>query len=766
MNLCLIAHGLPPRECTGVEVHADRLARAFARQGVAVSLVVPRASALGDAGTVARETRGGVEVHWVATPTGRWRGLDAQAEGRLGRAVERVLDRRRCHGVIWLQAGGQLEVVRRAVGGRALPQWLLAHDDALICERDNLLRPDGTTCTTLGDPGACERCLAEDGDSTGARGPAVAAGQVEPRHSGDVETPDSASHTRAENMARWLGELRAVLVPTEHLGARLRRGGVPPGILERHACGVDLEPLASIEPPRTRTGQGRLRFGFLGALIPSKGPQVFLEAARRLGDRADFVLRGAGPDPGFIAGLRETCLDLGLPWEGGFVPAELGDVLGSIDVLVVPSLWNENAPFIIREAQAAGRVVIASRGGALPESVREGVDGLLVDPGDVQAWVEAMGRLCDDRDLAQRLAEGCRTPRSVASEAEELRGRIESDPGSLRAASDPQSPMDSAKPVAAEARGLTSLADLRRSRSRLAELDIEGLSASCDERLRGWAEESGLGETSMAEATVPLEDRLREAWGERDAELAWLRSRLHGAEVDLSSSRDELRAITAERDWLRGVLGDKQRELIESNRRLEGAVVERSHRLEEVEWLRAGQRAAVEESEALRGALEGVQGELSRREEADRGRGEELDHLRRAEREASDHGESLLAELGALQRHAEWLESELRASIEAVEALGDRGVPGDASDRDEWAALDGRFRAGLAVLGAELEWRREQMSAAAHGGGKLWGRLRSWTGVGARLEAWAELEARAAEDEPRAGDDHRTQGSDPSGDEA
>ncbi|OQA21440.1 MAG: D-inositol 3-phosphate glycosyltransferase [Chloroflexi bacterium ADurb.Bin360] len=80
-------------------------------------------------------------------------------------------------------------------------------------------------------------------------------------------------------------------------------------------------------------------------------------------------------------------------FEGAIPNAQVGDVLAKTDVLAVPSLWYENSPVVIQEARAVGVPVIASRLGALTEKVSDGVDGVLVTPGDVDSWREALMRL-------------------------------------------------------------------------------------------------------------------------------------------------------------------------------------------------------------------------------------------------------------------------------------------------------------------------------------------------------------------------------------
>jgi glycosyltransferase involved in cell wall biosynthesis len=91
-----------------------------------------------------------------------------------------------------------------------------------------------------------------------------------------------------------------------------------------------------------------------------------------------------------------------------------------VDVVVVPSLWYEAYSFLVSEAFAAGLPVLASRLGALADRVRDGVDGLLLPPGDIMAWRAAMQRLLDEPDLLPRLRAGVRPPMTMEEHVDRL----------------------------------------------------------------------------------------------------------------------------------------------------------------------------------------------------------------------------------------------------------------------------------------------------------------------------------------------------------
>jgi glycosyltransferase involved in cell wall biosynthesis len=77
-------------------------------------------------------------------------------------------------------------------------------------------------------------------------------------------------------------------------------------------------------------------------------------------------------------------------------------VLSAADYLVVPALWYENDPLVVKAANHVGLPVIASRIGSLERMIDEDENGWLVPPGDVQAWEHVLTRAVADRGRSWR----------------------------------------------------------------------------------------------------------------------------------------------------------------------------------------------------------------------------------------------------------------------------------------------------------------------------------------------------------------------------
>lgn len=147
----------------------------------------------------------------------------------------------------------------------------------------------------------------------------------------------------------------------------------------------------------------------VGRLHPQKGHDVFVEAVARLGkDRPGVraMIAGDGPQR---AELETRIAELGAPVELLGRRVDIADLLGAADVVVCSSVW-EARSLSVQEALLAGRPVVATRVGGLPELV--GDAAVLVPPNDPGALAEALERILDDpawaATLAARAAEAAR----------------------------------------------------------------------------------------------------------------------------------------------------------------------------------------------------------------------------------------------------------------------------------------------------------------------------------------------------------------------
>lgn len=187
-----------------------------------------------------------------------------------------------------------------------------------------------------------------------------------------------------------------------------RFGGADKGTGLVSATLLDREVLSV---PRTRPTGGPFRMLFVGYLRHEKGVGTLLEACERLLKNStrplELAVVGAshsedrGVTQALKSGLDALSSRMSVSFLGhkAFGP-DLFRCFADADVLVLPSL-SEGTPRVLVEARAFGCPVVATRVGGIPTSVDDGVDGVLVPPGDATALASALEVLV--RDEARRL---------------------------------------------------------------------------------------------------------------------------------------------------------------------------------------------------------------------------------------------------------------------------------------------------------------------------------------------------------------------------
>lgn len=164
--------------------------------------------------------------------------------------------------------------------------------------------------------------------------------------------------------------------------------------------------------------EGAVAIGLPGRLTPGKGQEVWIEALARLAEASPGlawhgVLIGGltaeeGSDEAHVAALRRRIGELGLEARIAFTGfrRDLPRLFEALEIVCVPSR-NEAFGLTVIEAMAAGKAVVGSDSGAIPELL-DGETGRLAPPEDAAAWAAALAELADDAELRQRLGQAAR----------------------------------------------------------------------------------------------------------------------------------------------------------------------------------------------------------------------------------------------------------------------------------------------------------------------------------------------------------------------
>jgi glycosyltransferase involved in cell wall biosynthesis len=216
-------------------------------------------------------------------------------------------------------------------------------------------------------------------------------------------------------LERWLAARTTALVAVspQVRDDLVALGVAPPERFVVIRLGIELdERVAPAEDGRLESRRylgipgDRFAVGWIGRMTGVKRTDDVLVAFKRLRDGgvdACLCMVGDGPEREL---LERRAHELGVMRDTLFVgyQEDVAPFYAAFDTLVLPS-GNEGTPVSAIEALAAGRPVVATRVGGVPDVIREGEDGFLVDAGDTEQLAERLARLAGDPALRRRMGE-------------------------------------------------------------------------------------------------------------------------------------------------------------------------------------------------------------------------------------------------------------------------------------------------------------------------------------------------------------------------
>ena len=232
-------------------------------------------------------------------------------------------------------------------------------------------------------------------------------------HTTEVPQGWTRSSARLWMMYRALDlQASAVICLTQLAKQHLRQNTLRHAPIEVLPNGIELA--AYDAPPHMGRAQIRAAFGIpddaplvisVAVLRAGKGMDLLVDAFATLrqtvGD-AHLLIVGEGPERALVAD-RIARHDLGDVVHMAGFRKDVADLLRAADVFVLPTLMDA-LPTVIMEAMAARLPIVASATGGIPEMIKDGHDGLLVPPGNVDALAKAMTQFFTQPDFAQSLA--------------------------------------------------------------------------------------------------------------------------------------------------------------------------------------------------------------------------------------------------------------------------------------------------------------------------------------------------------------------------
>lgn len=204
-------------------------------------------------------------------------------------------------------------------------------------------------------------------------------------------------------MKKAYRKIDAVITPSAFLRDKLVQSGITHP--DYH---VIYNMLDTMQIPDLSEKADQRTFLYLGRFAKEKGVITLLKAVKTV-PGAVLRLAGTGPvEKEIQTFIRENMLENRVTLLGHLTKERVMEEFGRAAAAVIPSEWYENCPYAVLEAMCAGKTVIGSKIGGIPELLRQGETGLLFEPANVEDLAAQMRLVIEDPERAKKIGKNAR----------------------------------------------------------------------------------------------------------------------------------------------------------------------------------------------------------------------------------------------------------------------------------------------------------------------------------------------------------------------
>ncbi len=439
MKILFVVHGFPPENIAGTEVYTCNLTKALGRDHE-VAVFHRTADLLKAEYELSRCESEGLRLFSINNTFRDYTSFESTYKDKaVAEKFGAVLNEFKpdvvhIQHLLYLSALIVEEAKRRAI-----PVVFTLNDYWLICPQGQLFRDNQHLCDGKADAVACSDCvLYQLGIQKNVSGIYTLLKKIAPEWFFQVVKNlyllyakrsylnDDKTKRFVQDRANFMKDLcRKVdlfIAPSNFLRERFIKFGIPAEKITLLPYGFDLKRVQKLP----KTPSPVLRFGFIGNLMPAKGAHVLIKSFSALQtDKAELKIYGKAfayksALGNYVGMLKSMAPNQNIRFMGEFDNDRIGEILAEIDVLVVPSIWYENAPLVIQEALLTGTPVIASRIGGIPELIRDGETGFLFESGDERDLKKKLEDAAAYRGVPKKFGEIISEIQSIKENAEAI----------------------------------------------------------------------------------------------------------------------------------------------------------------------------------------------------------------------------------------------------------------------------------------------------------------------------------------------------------
>lgn len=395
MHILKIIHGYPLNYNAGSEVYSQSICNELSKKHK-VSVFTREENPYSPDFTIRHENKtDNLNFYFVNNPQGKDGYRHKQMDNNFSELVKQIKPDIAHIGHVNHLSTGLIDELNKL----NIPIIYTLHDFWLMCPRGQFLT------RSIGKANNFQLCEKQDDKKCATDCYKVYFSGREENENADVKNWSSWIHQRMIETKAIINKVNLFIAPSQYLRNRfINEFSVPENKIAYLDYGFPTEYLTQTTKSKEKTN---FTFGYIGTLIPAKGVNDLIEAFKQIEEPATLKIYGRenGQSTKALKLLASSSKNK-IEFAGEYINHNLAnDVFSNVDCIVVPSIWGENSPLVIHEAQSCKVPVITAKFGGMKEYVQHNVNGLLFEHRNTNSLAEQMKFAVSNPDKMKTLGE-------------------------------------------------------------------------------------------------------------------------------------------------------------------------------------------------------------------------------------------------------------------------------------------------------------------------------------------------------------------------
>jgi glycosyltransferase involved in cell wall biosynthesis/organic radical activating enzyme len=380
MHILKIIHGYPPNYNAGSEVYSQSICNELAKKHK-VSVFTREENPYASDYAIRHETgQNNLDFYFANNPQSKDGYRHKQLDENFSELLKQIKPDIAHIGHLNHLTTGLVDVLNK----QNIPIVFTLHDFWLMCPRGQFLT------RSIGEINNYKLCSGQEDDKCATNCYRVYFSGNKADEKCNIEAWSSWIKKRMIETRAIIDKVDLFIAPSQYLRNRfINDFSISENKIAYLDYGFPTEYLTQSEKSKEKTN---FTFGYIGTHIPAKGINQLIEAFKQIKEPATLKIYGRenGQSTKALKVLAENSKNK-IEFNGEYINHNLAnDVFACVDCIVVPSIWAENSPLVIHEAQACKIAVITANFGGMKEYVQHKVNGLLFEHRNISSLKEQM----------------------------------------------------------------------------------------------------------------------------------------------------------------------------------------------------------------------------------------------------------------------------------------------------------------------------------------------------------------------------------------